>query len=580
MARMIPPDVHPSCQSPGEIELFHRIRDDPGTADWIVLHSFDVAEHIRQVMGEADFVVIIPAKGVLCLEVKACTKLTREDGYWYYGASVQGDPRGPFKQASAAMHSIRQQINRRRPDLSRMPFWSAVVFPYIAFASSSPEWHDWQVIDAPGLRARPFSASLVSVLDHARALLAEHGASWFHAAGEPSNDQCTDLADLLRPSFEYVESHSVHMQRVEAEIQHYTEEQFEALDAMEQNPRVGFVGPAGSGKTLLALEAVRRSAVEGRRVLFLCYNRLLGNWLQQRVAAMALSGQVVVATMHSHMLKVAGVAPIATSNFWDEELPLLAVMQLLEKELSTHRFDELVLDEAQDLLRSNYLDFLDCSLVGGLAAGRWRLFGDFAKQQIYRTQSISLEQFLRERCGGAPLFRLTANCRNTPSIAAYAQHLGGLHPGYSRILRPDDVVRPVVRYYDSAQQQQAMLVEELTVLHEQGFRGKDIAVLSTRQDVASCAASVKASPWADRLKPMEQAGRGYTGFCSIHAFKGLEAQALILTDLDQVQTEAAQDLLYVGITRAQSRLVIVAHSSVRRQIVQILTGGNVEDRGK
>ncbi|MHB9053517.1 MAG: hypothetical protein ACYC5F_05970 [Thermoleophilia bacterium] len=45
MARMIPPVVHPGCGSPGEVDVFERLRDDPSTGEWIVLHSLDVSNH-------------------------------------------------------------------------------------------------------------------------------------------------------------------------------------------------------------------------------------------------------------------------------------------------------------------------------------------------------------------------------------------------------------------------------------------------------------------------------------------------------------------------------------------------------
>ena len=45
-------------------------------------------------------------------------------------------------------------------------------------------------------------------------------------------------------------------------------------------------------------------------------------------------------------------------------------------------FDELIIDETQDVMRPSYLVFLALSLRGGLASGRWRLFGDFEKQNI------------------------------------------------------------------------------------------------------------------------------------------------------------------------------------------------------
>src|SRR5438132_12895651 len=102
MARMIPPSISSICASPGEKEIFARLKDEPGTEDWIVLRSLDIAHHLRQTVGEADFVVIVPFLGVLCLEVKACHSLQRRHGLWFYGRDPQGDPRGPFKQSSQA----------------------------------------------------------------------------------------------------------------------------------------------------------------------------------------------------------------------------------------------------------------------------------------------------------------------------------------------------------------------------------------------------------------------------------------------------------------------------------------------
>ena len=164
MARMIPPVIPHRCSSPGEREIFTRLKDEPGTKDWIVLHSLDIAHHLRQVAGEADFVIIAPALGVLCLEVKACHSLQRANGLWYYGHDPHGDPRGPFKQASEAMHSLRQQVVRIEPALSRVPFWSAVAFPYIEFKVVSDEWHPWQVIDSPRFVRQPLASLVAAIL--------------------------------------------------------------------------------------------------------------------------------------------------------------------------------------------------------------------------------------------------------------------------------------------------------------------------------------------------------------------------------------------------------------------------------
>jgi hypothetical protein len=191
MARMIPAEVYAGCRSPGEREIFHRLKDDPETRDWIVLHSLDIASHVRNISGEVDFVAIIPATGVLCIEVKACTRLRREGGAWYYGSNPKPDYRGPFKQASEGMHSIREWLVKRRPDLSRVPFWSAVIFPYIPFDAKSDEWHPGKLSMARPSAAARYIRCLSRFWRARRFLRDQPGAAWFHPdAREPRLEQC------------------------------------------------------------------------------------------------------------------------------------------------------------------------------------------------------------------------------------------------------------------------------------------------------------------------------------------------------------------------------------------------------
>ena len=57
MSIMVPPVVHAGTRSQGEREIFRRLHDDPATKDWIVLHSLDTANHVKNISGEADFVI-------------------------------------------------------------------------------------------------------------------------------------------------------------------------------------------------------------------------------------------------------------------------------------------------------------------------------------------------------------------------------------------------------------------------------------------------------------------------------------------------------------------------------------------
>lgn len=569
MAKMIPPTYHADTLSKGEKEIFLRLRDDPLTADWTVLHSLDIANHQKQVSGEIDFVVIVPTKGVLCVEVKACHHLARRDGLWYYGNSTVPDRRGPFKQASQAMHSMRKKLIAKDYTLSSILFWSAVVFPYIPFSAQSEEWHSWQVIDHSRFQTRSIGVLFNQVLDCARTFVSENpSTAWVLGHTEPTSAQCTLIANMLRPNFEFFASPKSRKLQQHEQLKYYTVEQFSALDAMEMNPRVLFGGPAGTGKTLLAIEAARRSSQVRRKVLFLCYNRLLGNWLQEQIAQ--LQAHVTCRTLHSHMLTVTGLPARSSSTFWQYELPSSAVDRLLEIEDSEYQFDELIIDEAQDMLRDNYLDFLDLSLQGGLASGRWKLFGDFEKQAIYRAANLSLEQFQRDRATHVPIYTLRANCRNTPRIAELVHLLGGLKPGYTRILRPDDKVEPSLNYYVSNIQQDQLLVASLAQLYSEGFTASDIVILSPKSGSACAAGSLTLTLWRDRIKPIEQAKQGFIGYSSIHAFKGLESPVIIVTDIDAIDTEFSVSLFYIAVTRALHRLLIFMHEDVKKDVARLL----------
>ena len=52
---------------------------------------------------------------------------------------------------------------------------------------------------------------------------------------------------------------------------------------------------------------------------------------------------------------------------------------------------ELIIDEAQDLITSKYLDVFDKCLSGGLRRGAWTFLGDFSQQAIYNKPATSTE---------------------------------------------------------------------------------------------------------------------------------------------------------------------------------------------
>ncbi|AJR30263.1 hypothetical protein G155_00233 [Mycobacterium sp. VKM Ac-1817D] len=57
-------------------------------------------------------------------------------------------------------------------------------------------------------------------------------------------------------------------------------------------------------------------------------------------------------------------------------------------------------------------------------------------------------------------------------------------------------------------------------------------------------------------------------YSTVHAFKGLESPAVVITDLDQTTAnENFDSLLYVGLTRATDRLIALIETNTLRKAI-------------
>lgn len=582
MARMIPPSI-PADAPKGERSLFAKLRDDPKSKDWIVFHSFDIRKHVVRQEGEADMLVVVPGNGILCLEVKGCD-VARRDGLWIYPYGTS--PVGPFRQAADAAHSIRNFISQKDPSLSGLMFYSGVVFTEIDFDEKSLEWHPWQIVGLTDLLRIPISVLLLRILDSAhtyrRAL--KPTSSWYSSsASRPSIKQSESIAKLLRRDFEYTASARLGVEVAETAICRYTEEQFDAVDHLQDNRRMLFTGPAGTGKTFLAIEAARRAIRNRQRTVLLCFNSLLGDWLKKETESLALEASHLdvpfyAGTFSSLMLKIASaqVPEFADKVFWNIDLPSLAVNALLSDEVKTPVFDVMLIDEAQDLLSEQYLDVMGLILNGGLGGGKWAMFGDFERQAIYADiNDTSGVELLKSRSDESVFtYRLRINCRNSLRIAEAVMITAGMSPGYSRVLQEVEStdVEPVF-YRKSSDQTNVLLSTVKKLLRT--FKPFEIVILSTRTDTDSCACAASHGIDGIHFVPYRKAMNDTNAirYCSVHAFKGLESAAVVLTDVEQIEGDQAKALLYVGMSRARIQLYILMHDRVRPKYNAILDSG-------
>ncbi len=578
MARMIPPVVHDGTRSDGEVTVFGRIRDDPNTRSWIVLHSYDLPAHATRFMGEIDFVVIVPGHGILCLSVKDCATASRDsDGVWKLGR-LAPSASGPFKAARDDMFSLRSRILAALPQLSAVAFGFAVLFTRVIatqdFRKAPTEWEPHEQIYSDEFNSRPISQLFVNSIDlSVRKLQAT--TQMRIIPHDFSDEQAASILGLMRPELEMYQTPKDRARQTAAELKRYTDEQFDALDVAECNMRVMYQGLAGTGKTLLALEAARRAANRGERVLLLCFNTLLRDWMRAQFEDMST---VTVDNVHGLLFALTDTAYVDEPNpsFWPA-LVNSALDRLVNEADDAHQYDTLIVDEAQDVYRGEYIDVLDLLLIGGIKNGRWLMFTDY-EQNIFG-ESRTFERSMFDpvdfcAAAGSPAYRhpLRRNCRNTPRVGQWAELLGRVKPGYAGFRRPDDGLPPTLLFYRSERDEKDMLIGTLTTLRDEHFSPAEIVILSAVSVKKCCASQIIQEPWKSRLKPYNQDYQAIR-YCSIHRFKGLEAPCIVITDVDKLGDAEHASLLYVALTRATNRVVILALEAVRDEIKSLLIGG-------
>jgi hypothetical protein len=580
MAHLIPPDYPPGT-SPGEALIFDALKPPEMAPTWTVLHSLHLPEHIRQVEGEADFVVLMPGLGVLCLEVKSHLQADYVEGAWYLGRGGAPDYRGPFRQAEGAARSLKKKVASVMPTARKILFWPGVVFTHCVpgVAAATGDWHRWQLLTSADLDRVPLDHLLEQVMRSARGHVASvEQARWFDPSSAlPSKTDCEHIRRVLRPDVHFLPATVAIRARRAEEIRKFTDEQIDVLEGLDGvNERALIQGPAGTGKTVLAFEEARRVSLEGGRPLLLCFNQQLAAHLRSQAKVMALSG-CEISTLHSLLRKIASdrgpqaYPDVAATDYWARVLPDLALGVLLDQ---GPPFDFLIVDEAQDLAETAYLDVLDALLEGELASGRWRMFGDFERQAIFASQPAEAVERILARASRIARFRLRRNCRNIPRVAEYVVRLGGLDPGYSRILRPDTGPdgTPRTSFYGSQKHQADLLRSVLRELLTSGeFDAEDVVVLSPV--VESCAKRLACESGGAALQPLPRHRKGAPSYGTIAAFKGLEAPAVVLTDIEEVASQQAQRIFYVGTSRATDRLRVLARDGLQIELARMIAGG-------
>jgi UvrD-like helicase C-terminal domain/Nuclease-related domain/AAA domain len=567
MARMIPNltgDQLSTVKSRAEARFYEVCRDQL-SSELVVIHSAgwlykDARGRLKE--GEADFIIFIPTAGIYIVEVKGGgITLDPSNGKWASKDrnGYQHEIKDPFRQASSERHSLLDQLNGcaewRQWKGARVSIGHSVFFPDIADSVNlvSPERPRELIGTSVDLK------NLSLWLDRLIKFWRQDGETPLGSQGIKILERFLTKPIDVRPVF------AATIDAAEVQRIRLTTNQAKVLRIIGGRTRAVISGGAGTGKTLIAVEKAKNFAGQGLKTLLLCYNRPLADSL-----ALLLQDQPLLAVLDFHqlcdrrirqakgstgrdLLKEASEAYPGNSSahLYGVQMPYALA---LSNELLDEKFDAIVIDEAQDFSDEYWF-------------GVEELLKDLEKSYLYIF--IDENQEIYKRHGNLPVseapYHLTSNCRNTAPIhrLAYSFYSGEMIDDPE--LQGPEVQLLAVDGNDS--QSEEILKILSTWISDDAIHPKDIVVLIAGRDKESsfqCLSS-KAGDYGIRTVFGNHGRRSNQILVdSVHRFKGLESNAVVLWLGNQVMEGNERELIYVGISRAKSLLTIVGSSDIVR----------------
>lgn len=279
MANIIPilTDTQISEIEPKSEQKVYKALEEQLPDSWLVVHSLEFMMKTSQYNShgdrEADFVIFTPEYGVLVIEVKGggieCNGQTRQ---WYSIDRYQNkhEIKNPLGQAKDAKYEIRNHLEQRGkrnillahgalfPDISNLNALSSPTIPNNILGGSD--------------KLNDLKTWVISIFQ-------------FYA-GEQPNYNPLEASGVNLASQIYGKQVTIQQSlasKIETEIEQQiilTNQQKSILRQLRKRKEAIIEGGAGTGKTVLALDHAQTLANQGLKVLFLCYNEKLGEFLK------------------------------------------------------------------------------------------------------------------------------------------------------------------------------------------------------------------------------------------------------------------------------------------------------------
>jgi nuclease-like protein len=512
----------------------------------VLMANFRITDETKD--HEADLIVLMPDAGVVIVEVKGGNVWRDRLGWHQRSQGGQEHRCNPVEQAMLTKYAVRDYVDSDQrwstSSRGRIVWAHAVVAPHSDFhedfaAPECPRWLIHGKADLADLAGR----------------LAETARRLEPTARPPTYDDIELIVEILAGrNFGGPDPNAESDERA-AEAERLTSEQGMVLDVTRLLNRVEIRGGAGSGKTVLALTQARqlsrgRRGRPSERVALVCYSIGLAEHFKRVVKRWPHGHRPAYVGTFAELGRLWGAPGGHRSDdaFWEVELP--RVMTALAGDLSPgHRFDSIVVDEAQDFAESWWTP-----LVGALR--------DEERGGLYAYSDEGQRVFARFGRPAVPLTTLVLdhNLRNTKEIfAAFAP----LAPSRMYARGGSGVAVRVV----PAAPQEALGVadDEIVRMLDRGWRPEQVMLLTTgRRHPVQIERTGDDDDQEGYWRTFWENDDVFYGH--VLGCKGLERRAVVLCVNDSIVRDRSRERLYVGMSRATDELVVVGDPDMIREV--------------
>ena len=432
----------------------------------------------------------------------------------------------PLSQAIDGVYHYRKVIDTITPNLSdRFPIEAAVWFPNVNISDK---------ISSFPLKYREVSGAVLGNEHFNKEKQFIYDIFNFYYNRQKTNitdEEFQKILDLIAKDFELITAPAARKGELEHAFLKLTSEQLGLLDYISEQKSATIQGVAGTGKTLIAKEAARRFGLEGRKVLFLCFNKFLFTDLLHRYP------YENVTYFNINSLISYYYPSLDTST---KELRVKALQQIDWDEL---KYDDVIIDEAQDFENSEILYFKD---LVELREGHFFVFYD--KNQLSTTREVP-EWILNSECK----LLLTKNCRNTREIALTAYNVIDIELNQKITMVSGEQTSISFVKGESL----PMLAKLLNILtgDKYGYEYSDITILSLRTELDSILHNTNK---LSGIPILREKSNSAVLFTTAKKFKGLESRVVIIVDIDEncFSDEDKKRNFYIACSRATQKLLL------------------------